>query len=133
MNIVDRAAQLRAKVENMAAELEDTDALKVVELFPEWQADKAYAIGDRVKYGNVLYKCLIAHTSQADWNPKDSVSLWARVLIPDPGDIPEWEQPSSTNPYMTGDKVRHNGKVWISTIDNNIWEPGVYGWEEVDE
>ena len=53
------------------------------------------------------------------------------MLIPDPEVIPEWEQPGSTNPYMIGDKVRHNGKTWVSTIDNNVWEPGVYGWEVV--
>lgn len=41
-----------------------------------------------------------------------------------------WAQPGSTNPYMLGDKVRHNGKIWMSTIDNNVWEPGVYGWAE---
>ena len=39
------------------------------------------------------------------------------------------EQPDSTNPYSKGDKVTHNGKMWVSTIDNNVWEPGVYGWE----
>ena len=41
------------------------------------------------------------------------------------------EQAESTNPYAKGDKVTHNGKTWISTTDNNVWEPGVYGWEEV--
>ena len=41
--------------------------------------------------------------------------------------IPEWEQPESTNPYMKGDKVKHNDKTWVSDIDNNVWEPGVYG------
>ena len=45
--------------------------------------------------------------------------------------IPEWEQPSSVNPYMKGDKVTHNGKTWESSIDNNVWEPSVYGWVEV--
>jgi len=34
---------------------------------------------------------------------------------------------------MTGDKVRHNGKIWVSIADYNVWEPGVYGWEEVTE
>lgn len=41
------------------------------------------------------------------------------------------ELPDSTNPYMTGDKVTHNGSTWVSTCDNNVWEPGVYGWETV--
>ena len=63
--------------------------------------------------------------------PDVAVSLFAEVLIPDPSVIPDWVQPSSTNPYMKGDKVRHNGKVWVSTVDNNVWEPGVYGWDEV--
>ena len=47
-------------------------------------------------------------------------------------DIPEWVQPDSTNPYRKGDKVVHNGKTWESTIDNNVWEPGVYGWAEAN-
>lgn len=131
MSIVDRAKALRAQIESMAESLEDEDALKVKEFFPNWETDAQYAIGDRVRYNNILYKCLIAHTAQADWNPKDAVSLWTRVLIPDPEVIPEWVQPDSTNPYMEGDKVKHIGKTWISTINNNVWEPSVYGWDEV--
>lgn len=52
------------------------------------------------------------------------------MLIPDPETIPEWVQPDSTNPYMAGDKVTHNGKTWVSDIDNNVWSPGEYGWSE---
>jgi hypothetical protein len=52
------------------------------------------------------------------------------VLIPDPGVIPEWEQPDSTNPHMKGDKVKHNGKTWVSDVENNVLESGVYGWTE---
>ena len=131
MNIVDRARQLRTQVETMADSLEDEEALKVVELFPKWAENEAYAIDDRVRYEGILYKCLIAHTSQSDWIPSDAVSLWARVLIPDPEVIPEWEQPESTNPYMKGDKVKHLNRTWVSDIDNNVWEPSVYGWSEV--
>lgn len=131
MNIVDRARQLRIQVETMAETLEDEEALKVVELFPKWVTDETYEIGDRVRYEGILYKCLIAHISQSDWIPSDSISLWARVLIPDPEVIPEWEQPDSTNPYMKGDKVKHLNRTWVSDIDNNVWEPSVYGWSEV--
>ena len=42
-----------------------------------------------------------------------------------------WVQPQgSADAYMKGDKVSHNGKHWVSDIDNNVWEAGVYGWEE---
>ena len=101
-------------------------------LFPAWKTDTAYAIGDRRRYGEILYKCLIAHTSQPDWTPDVAVSLWAKVLNPD-DKIPEWEQPDSTNPYMKGDKVRYNGKIYESVVDNNIWSPDDYpaGWREI--
>lgn len=131
MNIIDRARQLRTQVETMADSLEDEEALKVVELFPKWKANTLYDIGDKVRFEGILYRCLSMHLSQTDWMPSDAISLWAKVLIPDPEAIPEWEQPDSTNPYMKGDKVKHLGKTWISTIDNNVWEPSVYGWDEV--
>lgn len=128
MSKIDRARELRAKMESMATGLDDAEALSFSELFPNWKDSTAYAVGDRVRYEDVLYSCLQAHTSQADWAPTDAPSLWAKVLIPDPDVIPEWEQPDSTNPYMKGDKVTHNGQTWESDIDNNVWEPGVYGW-----
>lgn len=129
----EEALKLRAVIEQSVANLDDETALKGVTLFPAWVSGKDYAVGDRVKYNNVLYKVLQAHTSQDDWMPDISPSLFAQVLIPDPDVIPEWVQPDSTNPYMTGDKVKHNGKIWISAIDNNVWEPGVYGWDEINE
>ena len=130
--IIERAKKLRYQIESMAEELDDEAALEVVELFPNWKENKAYIIGERVRYGDNLYKVLQDHTSHEAYAPDVTVSLYARVLIPDPSVIPEWEQPISTNPYMHGDKVRHNGKIWISTIDYNVYEPGIYGWEEVN-
>lgn len=125
-----KAKQLRALIETLAITLDDKTALTGVELFPAWAADTAYAVGDRVQYNGVLYKVLQDHTSQADWTPDAAPSLFAKVLIPDTDVIPEWEQPDSTNPYSAGDKVTHNGKTWVSNIDGNVWEPGVYGWNE---
>lgn len=131
MITIEHARHLRDMIEKASASLTDNEAIQAVELFPEWAAGKAYSVDKRVKHKAVLYKVLQAHTSQAGWEPDVAVSLFAKVLIPDPGEIHEWEQPSSTNPYMAGDKVRHNEKVWVSDIDNNVWEPGVYGWSEV--
>ena len=132
MTYCERAVQLRPFIEkSVGIALTDTEALEAVELFSHWKNDGVYAVGDRVQYNGVLYKCLTGHTAQEAWNPVDAASLWAKVLIPDPDVIPEWEQPESTNPYKKGDKVTHNGKTWISDIDYNTWEPGVYGWSEV--
>lgn len=122
--IIDALVTLR----NSAA---DEQALKASALYPKWKVGTDYQKDERVLYNDILYKVLTDHTSQADWTPDAAPSLFAKVLIPDKNVIPEWEQPESTNPYSKGDKVTHNGKTWRSTIDGNVWEPGVYGWEEI--
>ena len=109
----------------------DEMSLQVPNLYPAWKVGVSYSKDDRVLYNGVLYKILLDHISQPDWAPDVAVSLFAKVLIPDANVVPEWEQPDSTNPYMIGDKVTHNGKTWVSTADNNVWEPGVYGWEKI--
>ena len=101
----------------------DEQALQVPVLYPAWKSGVTYKSGDRVLYTGTLYKVLTEHTSQDDWTPDAAVSLFAKVLISDPDTIPEWEQPDSTNPYMKGDKVTHNGSTWVSLVDNNVWEP----------
>lgn len=111
----------------------DADALNAVALYPAWREGVTYTTGQRVRHGGTLYKVLQDHTSQADWTPDAAPSLFAKVLIPEAETVPEWEQPDSTNPYMQGDKVTHNGKIWVSDIDNNVWEPSIYGWSEVVE
>lgn len=126
-----QAEKYRQIINKAALSLSDEDAAYAPMIFEYWEQDHYYNLGERVYYVGKLYKVLQAHTSQADWTPDVAVSLFAEVLIPDPTVIPEWVQPGSTNPYMKGDKVRHNDKVWVSTIDNNVWEPGVYGWDEV--
>lgn len=131
---LSEAKKMRGLIEKAADNgLDDADALEGVALFQHWNKAATYAAGQRVQYDGILYRCLQAHTAQADWTPVAAPSLWAKVLIPDANVIPDWEQPGSTNPYQIGDKVRHNGHVWECTVPNNVWEPGVYGWDTVDE
>ncbi len=126
----ERAYQLRSAIEVAAESFDDSTALEYPELVQPWQPGADYTADQRVNYGGTLYMCLQAHTSQPDWTPDAAPSLWAKVLIPDETVIPEWEQPDSTNPYRAGDKVTYNGKTWVSDVDNNVWEPGVYGWTD---
>lgn len=112
--------------------ISDDVALQVAHVFPTWSGDgQAYVLNQRVIYNDVLYKVLQTHTSQEGWAPTEAPSLFAKVLIPSDDEIYDWEQPGSTNPYMKGDKVRHNDKIWASIVDNNVWEPGIYGWEVI--
>ena len=136
MSVVDDARHLRSVIEQLSVNLDDEQAVEVVELFPAWRVGTEYKIGDRVRYLDVLYKVLQNHTSQADWTPDTAVSLFAKVLIPSK-DIPVWEQPTSTNAYMTGDRVYYptaQDDVYESLIDNNVWSPTAYpqGWKVIE-
>ncbi|WP_432354762.1 carbohydrate-binding protein [Anaerotruncus rubiinfantis] len=134
MGLVDRMREIR-KMSMISAEgLPDKRAIEVPSLFLAWSAESvAYAVGDRVRYGDLLYRCLTAHTSQESWTPDAAPSLWVR--IDDPAiEWPEWRQPQgSTDAYAKGAKVSHNGKRWTSDLDANVWEPGVSGWTEYTE
>lgn len=132
----EQAEKFREIITAHSADFSDEEAVQAPHLFPAWSGGgTAYAVGDRVQYNGVAYKCLQGHTSQVTWTPTEAPSLWAKILIPDPEVIPDWEQPDSTNAYMTGDKVRFEGKVYESLIDNNVWSPAAYpaGWKEVEE
>ena len=131
--LVDLAVKLRPFIEKAASNLDDADALEAVQLFPQWDDSTRYKEGDRVRFQNTLYKCLLDHIAQPTWSPITSPSLWAKVLIPNPEVIPAWEQPDSTNAYQIGDKVTFEGKTYESVIANNIWSPAAYpaGWKEI--
>lgn len=128
----EKAYKLRELIEKLSAFLSDEEALLGIELFPHWNGISIeYKAEDRVCYNGLIYKCLTDHTSQATWTPPDAPSLWVRVDNPEE-EYPEWIQPlGSTDAYHSGAKVSHNNKHWISSVDNNVWEPGVYGWSEV--
>lgn len=121
----------------LAETLTDEQALQVPMLFEEFDGNGvAYEVGKKVMYNGILYKVIIAHTSQADWTPDVAPSLFAKVINETvDGSIPEFVQPDSTNPYMKGDKVLFNGKVYESLIDSNVYSPEDYpqGWKEITE
>lgn len=126
------AVNARLAEQNAAlSKLDDETALDVLVLFQEWQSGKSYAVDERIRYGDKLYRCVQAHTSQADWTPDATPALWTEVAKP--GEIPVWKQPSGAqDAYMKGDKVHYptgSDPVYESTIDNNTWPPDVYGWE----
>ena len=104
-----------------------------VVLYETWQSGKQYEVGDRCIYLGNLYECIQAHQSQDDWTPAATPALWKKHGAPGE-EWPDWVQPTGAHDaYALGDKVKHNEKHWISSVDANIWEPGVYGWNEAAE
>ena len=125
----EHARKLREMIVKASTSLPDEDALEAVELFPAWAENTAYTVGERIRYNSTLYRCEQAHTSQSDWTPDATPALWTVVSL---DEWPEWIQPTGAqDAYRIGDKVSHNDKHWICTLDYCTYEPGVYGWDEV--
>jgi len=125
------AARLAIKQTVLAGVLAEEDLGQIVDLWPAWAAGVSYAVDEIVRHEGSLYKVVQAHTSQSDWAPPDVPALFAKITPP--GLIAEWVQPTGAqDTYSLGDLVTHGGKTWESTVDNNSWEPGVYGWTEIE-
>lgn len=133
----ERATEIKDEI---TGDQTDAQAAKTPELYPAWSDTGTYTQDERIRYNGVLYKCLQGHTAQAAWTPEAAASLWAKVLVEKDSSgnqtsIDDWQQSNSTNPYSKGDKVKFNGKIYESIIDNNVWSPSAYpaGWKEVTE
>lgn len=129
------AAIMKLAVKQARQVTDDAEALSLQVLYKQWnrQIGKTLQVGEYINHNDVLYKVLQQHVAQDNWAPDVSPSLFAKVLVDPTGEtVLDWEQPDSTNAYMKGDKVKHNGVIYESEVDNNVWEPGVYGWVVVE-
>lgn len=134
------AEQLRRALQLLVASLADDKALEIASVYPAWEANHAYAVGDIISYGSnpvgdpQLYKVVQGHTSQADWPPSATPALYDAFGL-DANGYAVWAQPSGVHDaYNTGDVVNYSGTLYKSIIDGNVWSPDVYpaGWEPVE-
>lgn len=129
---VNRAIQLMVQT----LDLPDTNAMEIADLYEDYSVGKTYPAGYIFKYGvnadgeTQLYSVLQKHISQEEWKPNETPSLYKAIGFTDSG-VPVWTQPlGSTDAYQLGDEVSYEGKIWVSDINNNVWQPGVYGWHK---
>lgn len=102
----------------------------LLESYDPWVIGVPVTMGQLLKYNNVLYEVIQAHTTQSDWTPDVADSLFTEATPA--GTIMEWVQPTGAHDaYNIGDQVIYNGHVWESTINANVWAPGVYGWTDL--
>lgn len=143
MDIMQAALEMRKALQMFVGTLDvETQLDKMLEIpsvFPAWEVGTAYKTKEVISYGvnsvgdPQLYQVLQDHTGAAEWTPDTATSLYKAIGITEDG-YPTWVQPlGATDAYSKGDKVSHNGSHWVSDVDNNVWEPGVYGWTEVTE
>lgn len=86
-------------------------------------AQDSYANGAQVYYNGKIWQSLIVANV---WQP--GVSGW-REVTSETGIAPTWVQPTGAHDtYQKGAVVAYQSQLWQSTLDTNVWEPGVYGW-----
>ena len=136
MNKLQAAEQFRKALQMFAASLTDEQALEVATIYDRWVVGKAYTVGEFFTYGEnsvgdpQLYKVVQAHTSQADWTPDITASLYVAIGLDEQG-YPIWSQPTGTHDaYNKGDIVDYNGTLYQSIIDGNTSPPAANldGW-----
>ena len=141
MNQVYIAEQMHRAFQMLAQSLQlpETNAMEIADLYEEYAVGKTYPVGYIFKYGvnadgeTQLYSVLQEHTAQEEWKPDETPSLYKAIGFTDAG-VSVWTQPlGAEDAYQTGDVVEHNGTIWEAVVDNNVWEPGVYGWEQKEE
>lgn len=129
-NYMDEAKAMRASIAGLAEGASDEKIIDNKSAFPFWNGGGvAYKRGDIVQYLDKVYRVLLDHVSQLDWTPIVAVSLFVEISL---DEFPEWREPiGAHDAYKKGAKCSHNEKHWISDYDGNNWEPGVFGWIEV--
>lgn len=114
--------------------LDDVTINEHPSLFPTWTENWTGKAGTILSHNGKLYRSIhdVTNTAQ-NTRPTDAPSMWTQIGDPT-AEYPEWVQPiGAHDAYVANDKVTHNDKKWTSITDGNVWEPGVYGWEEVSE
>ena len=141
MNRMQAAEQLRKALQMFAATLTNEQAVEIATVYPKWAEGVAYQVDDIVSYGEngvgdpQLYRVVQAHTSQADWTPDATASLYDAFGLDEQG-YPVWSQPTGAHDaYNTGVIVNYNGTLYKALIDGNVWAPDAYpaGWEVYTE
>jgi hypothetical protein len=60
------------------------------------------AVGDVYTFGQFIWKCVQAHTTQGDWSPDLAPALWRKVEVVPEGGTRVWEAGVG---YVVGDLV----------------------------
>ena len=78
-DVVEQAQAIRNSMDKVTENLTGADAVAVADLFLPWAAGVDYAVGDRRRFSDALYKCAPAHTSQRGWEPPNVPALWVVI------------------------------------------------------
>lgn len=129
---LQKAEEIRKAINKFAENQTDETLIDNKSAFRLWSGNGLVVkAGEIYLYNDELYRVVQDHTTQPDWTPDITPALYTKISVEE---FPQWRQPTGAqDAYKKGDKVTYDNKHWISTSDNNVWQPGVYGWNEIKE
>lgn len=86
-DLMAQAQAIHAAMMVMGRTAPDDVVLSVPTAFDLWAVDTAYEVGDVRRYGEKLYRCRQAHTSQITWPPDTASALWVVIDVTHAGTI----------------------------------------------
>ena len=126
LQVTQKAATVMFRALAQTDVLTPAQALENRQMFDDWSVriGTQAATGEYLRYEDGLYRVQQEHPIQAHQPPSvHTAALYTRVQEPGAGPEP-WVQGQS---YDKDVEAIHNGGVWLSGVDNNVWEPGAAG------
>ena len=127
-------------IQNRSAEMTSTELYAEEDYIPDFAAacalknmlERTAGFVCRSSAGRVVKLLQPYDSTIYTGEPETLPAQWGFVWSTDPAKALPFVA-MSTSPYMTGDCCTDGGKVWRSTIDNNVWAPTAYpqGWTEL--
>ena len=114
---LDEALRIKPLIQKGAQSLSDADALEIKSVYPIWDGAAHYDVGDKVQYNDKLYRCLQAHTSQVDWTPDVTASLWTVIDEEHKGTINDPIPYSGNMALESGKYYEQDSVVYLCTRD----------------
>lgn len=100
-------------IKAMTLTADDQTALAGIELYPKWAVGIAVAKDSRYQFNDKLYKCIQAHTTQADWTPNITPNLWTVIDVTHAGTIDDPIPASAGMEYVYGKYYIEGETVYI--------------------
>ena len=93
--------------------LSDAKALQYTEMYPLWSEGIAVNVDERYQYNGKLYKAVQAHTTQSDWTPDITPSLWVVIDVEHTGTLEDPIPAVASMQYIKGKYYIEDGTIYL--------------------
>ena len=122
---VEEVTAMLLKQQVNTLEVDDETAYRMREFYPEWKSGMTLTVGYKLQYGGKLYRVIQAHTSQDDWTPDASASLFERIDETHDGSLYDPIPYEGNMALVSGKYYSQDGVTYLCSRDtvNPVYNP----------